>query len=114
MRVCVRELHPCAYGLLCGQLTMRDFICADWAVQEYSSNTAVSQNCTELDAAWSAMPNPYTSPCCRNSSLVLASLSLHIYYVEFGALPHIADISSLFDPHSSLVVNATQVRRDAH
>lgn len=87
-------------------LTSKDFICSDWLVEDSSSSTNW-RDCYADDAAWLANPSYFISPCCWNRSLVLASLTLHVFHLEFGGLPADTQLVTLFDPHSDIVVNAT-------
>ena len=94
-------------------LTARDFICSDWLVEDSSYSTKW-RDCYTDDAAWLANPTYFTSPCCWNRSLVLASLTLHIFHLEYGESPEDEQLVTLFDPHSDLVMNATTTFVDHH
>ena len=56
-------------------LTLTDFICSDFS-STAGSDHYPTRDCLTEDARWVANPTPYSAPCCKNSTLVTASMGM--------------------------------------
>jgi len=62
-------------GISLESLSLEDFACADFSSAQ-DSNAYPERDCVLSDSSWQATPTARTAPCCRNKTLVQASLTM--------------------------------------
>ena len=94
--------RECAVGLTPHAQDMRfmgleSFVCSDFASEANSENYP-ARECDEADAAWAANPSSFSAPCCKNATLVKASIAMMAQREMDGV--NTSPLSSLLGPEA--------------